>query len=621
MMNAVQHAYLEAGIMQKFGRSKEEAQRTVNELEAMIFRQDEKIIYDLQYKIFTENDPRYTRMLVQFLFQGFSYLYDTAQNKEEKQRLQEGVSKLFDFLFIDRCMYAKQMETQSVAAQHILKNVSSQLNTVLKTQERMIANLSHEMRTSLNAITGYLTILEESKAIQGEEKFHLKKALNGAASLQSLVKDILNITKLNSGQLEIKKEFFTIQEMLLECIDHLSIEIKNRPHIDFQFQSKFMPLRVYGDKMHIMEILINFLSNAFKYTKTGFITLSMDYSIETDGIQATFSVSDSGSGMTPEQVEDVFSPYSRYQKEKEGLGLGMHITKQLAEKLGGTLNVQSTFRQGTTFSFTCSFEKYRPIELHFEGKKICFYVEEAEITAHLKEKIHFMKACGAEITHFKKESALINYLLNEKEDMPDIISIMAQPEAYAKFDALIYYLRSAKQFNHTAFIAENMQQHLSLKYFDELYEYCAPLSLYKKLLRNQDALLRESGEELALSVLVIDDTETNLDIFQLFIKKQYPDASVDLAGGGYEGIGMCKIKTYDVIFLDLKMPGMNGFEVMNKLKTLHGSLPTVYAFTADVYKSTYEKVEEYGFAGILEKPLNPETLYQILKRIGHAKTA
>ncbi|BAF72781.1 hybrid sensor histidine kinase/response regulator [Sulfurovum sp. NBC37-1] len=619
MLNIVQEKYFISEIMKRFGYSEKNAQQTVKKLEALIFHQDEKILYDFQYEIFIQNNPNYTRTLVEFLFQSFSYLYDTAQNREEKNRLRESISKLFHFIFIERCIYAKQIEAQSVAAQHILKNVSSQLNTVLKTQERMIANLSHEMRTSLNAITGYLTILEESKALRGEGKFHLKKAMNGAESLQSLVKDILNITKLNSGQLEIQKEFFALDEMLLECIDHLSLEIKNRYHIDFQFSSTFMPIFVHGDKMHIMEILINFLSNAFKYTETGFIKLSMDYRIEAGGVRTVFSVSDSGIGMTPEQTEDVFSPYSRYKKEKDGLGLGMHITKQLSEKLGGELNVQSTVGKGTTFSFSCLFEKTRPQELNFEGKKICFYIGEMEISTYLQEKIHFLEKCGAKIIHFKKESTLINYLLNTKEDTPNIISIMAETEAYTKFDALIYYLRSAKHFNNTIFLAENMHQHLSLKYFDDLYEYCAPLSRYEKLLKSR-TLLHTNKEKLTLSVLVVDDTETNLDIFQLFIQKEYPDAIIDLAGGGYEAIGMCKIKTYDVIFLDLKMPGMDGFEVIKKLKILNGPLPIIYAFTADVYKSTYEKVEEAGFAGILEKPLNPEILYEILTRIEHAKT-
>ena len=614
-----EHFFIER-IKKEFGRPEEEAAETVKSLQKLLYEGDMKIVYYLQYRVFKENDPAYTRKLLNFLFEGYTYLYDQTDNQEEKEKLGVGIQQLFTFLFIERCTYAKEMEEQSLVSQHILKSVSDRLNTVLKTQESMIANLSHEMRTSLNTIHGYLSIIDESKVLRGEQKFQLKKAIHGAVSLQSLVKDILNITKINSGQLEIQKSFFDMEEMLLQCIDHLSIEIKNRQSITFEYESMFAPFLVYGDQMHMMEILINFLTNAFKYTEEGFVRLKMAYKKEPKGIRAVFSVSDSGIGMTPEQLQDVFNPYSRYQKKKQGLGLGMHITKQLADRLGGELEVESEPGTGTTFSFSYLFEKTRDHQPDVKGKKIYFYIEKSmQERTYVKEKIHFLKQHGATVKTFKTENSLINFLLNAQKDIPDILSVLSEPQNYTKIDALIYYLRSGKRFEKTVFIAENMRQHLSLKYFDDLYEYCAPVKIYEKLLKKENTSKKSSG--VGLSVLVVDDTETNLDIFRLFIGKDYPNAKVDLAGGGYEGVGMCKVKQYDIIFLDLKMPGMNGFEVMRKLKELNMTLPPIYAFTADVYKSTYDKIFEYGFEGILEKPLNPEHLNEILQRITNAETA
>jgi len=607
-------------IMKEFGRSEEEASVTVENLKKMLYEGDMKIVYDLQYRVFKANDPAYTQKLLNFLFEGYTYLYEQTVERNEKEKLGVGISQLFNFIFIERCIYAKEMEAQSLVSQHILKSVSERLNTVLKTQERMIANLSHEMRTSLNTIRGYLSIIDESKSLRGEQKFQLKKAIHGAVSLESLVKDILNITKINSGQLEIQKSVFDIEEMMLQCIDHLSIEIKNRQRITFEYESMFAPFLVYGDQMHMMEIIINFLTNAFKYTEEGFVKLKMAYQKETKGVRVVFTVSDSGIGMTPEQVQDVFNPYSRYQKKKQGLGLGMHITKQLADRLGGELKVESEPGRGTAFSFSYLFEKTQPFLPEVKGKKIYFYIENSmQERTYIVEKIRFLKQHGATVKTFKTENTLINFLLNAQKDIPDILSVLAEPQNYTKIDALIYYLRSGKRFEKTVFIAENMRQHLSLKYFDDLYEYCAPVKIYEKLLKKEKKQRRTGGD--GLSVLVVDDTETNLDIFRLFIGKDYPNAIVDLAGGGYEGVGMCKVKQYDIIFLDLKMPGMNGFEVMQKLKELNIALPPIYAFTADVYKSTYDRIYEYGFEGILEKPLNPEHLNEILQRITNAETA
>ncbi len=614
-----QKTYLVQSVMKVFGGTKEEAIETIENLQKMLYEGDEKIIYELQYRIFKENNPTYTQKLMHFLLEGYTYLCEHTSNEEEKKRFVAGLCALFDTLFIDRCLYAAGVEAQSLVSQHILKNVSDHLNTVLKTQDRMIANLSHEMRTSLNTIQGYLTLIEGSKVLEGEQKFQLKKAIHGALSLQSLVNDILNITKINSGQLEIQKTFFAIDEMLLECIDHVSMDMKKRPNIIFEYESMFTPFLVYGDKMHMMEIIVNFLTNAFKYTEEGFVRLKMVYTEEQKGVQMLFSVTDSGTGMTPEQVRNVFTPYSRYQKRKQGLGLGMHITKQLAERLGGELDVQSEPGKGTTFSFGYLFEKTKPYQPDIKGKKIYFYVEKSmHKNTYIHDKIHFLEQCGAIVKKIKSENRLISFLLNTKKDIPDIFSFITYPQTYTKIDALIYYLRSEKRFSKTFFIAENMREYISLKYYDDMYEYCAPVITYEKHLHNVS--IERKGHGKSFSVLVVDDTETNLDIFRLFIKKEYPDAKVDLAGSGYEGLGMCKVKQYDVIFLDLKMSGMDGFEVMKKLKAL-SMVPPVFAFTADVYKSTYDKVSEAGFEGILEKPLQPEQLNEILKRIENAKTA
>jgi CheY-like chemotaxis protein len=185
-------------------------------------------------------------------------------------------------------------------------------------------------------------------------------------------------------------------------------------------------------------------------------------------------------------------------------------------------------------------------------------------------------------------------------------------DGYSKFDALIYYLKTLSNFKKTIFIAENFRQKISLNYFDEIYEYFSPIDVYA-IDKTKEGKKTES--KVNISILAIDDTETNLDILRLFIAKKYPNVTLDMATGGYEGIGMFKIKHYDLIMLDLKMPGLNGFEVLEKLKALGMPMPPVYAFSADIYKSNIEKVEESGFAGMIEKPLQPQKIYKIIERI------
>ena len=607
--------YLVRIIRERFSLSVDRAAEMVDDFQRFMLHGDQKFIYDLHYAIFLRKDPNFTHRVLSSLVKDFVYLYKEAQNDDERENINKHFSMIFDVLFIQRCTYAKKLEERAKTAQNILINVSNRLNEVLETQELMIANISHEMRTSLNAIYGYLTLVENSNALQGEEKYYLQKANHATLTLKSLVKDILNVTKLNSGQLEIQKEFFWIDEMILKCIDNLSMEMKKKEKVSFHLDVDFMPFKVYGDQVHIMEIVINLLSNAFKYTEKGTIDLSMKYRQEKQGVYVTFSVKDSGIGMTEEQVEKIFNPYSRFKTEKQGLGLGLHITKQLSERLNGKLKVESELGRGSTFSFSLFFERIKPTRMDVEGKQICLFMDE-EYKQSMQGRLEFLKEHGAVLHEFDDETQFINHLLSLKTDAPELILISTNREGYTKFDALSMYLKTTKLFNNTLFIAENTYQHTSLRYFDEIFEYFAPVRIYEKLLVKKISPFSDS--KIDISILVIDDTETNLDIFKLFISKRYPNIIVDLANGGYEGIGMFKIKQYDIVFLDLKMPGLSGFEVLKKLEKI-GPLPPIYAFSADVYKSNFEKVQEYGFAGLLEKPLQPSSLFKIVQKVIDAK--
>ncbi len=611
-LNARQKAYL-AGLMQeKFALSTRRAFRIAEDVQRLLLHDDYKFIYDLHYMIFVRKNFEFTHNVLNLLINSYVYLYGEAGTEEERRSINAYLNKVFDILFIQRCAYSRKVEERAKTAQNILIHVSNKLNEVLNTQEMMIANISHEMRTSLNAIYGYLSIIDGSNVLQGEEKYYLQKANHATMALQSLVKDILNVTKINSGQLEIQKEFFWLDSMVLKCVDNISMNMKKKENIAFHMDVDFLPFKVYGDQAHIMEILINLLSNAFKYTQRGHIRFGMRHRQTEEGIEVVFSVEDSGIGMTPEQVEEIFNPYSRFKTEEQGLGLGLHITKQLSERLNGKLGVESTEGEGSTFRFSLFFDELEPAEINLEGKQICLFIND-EYREMMQAKLNFLESRGALLHSFDDEAAFINHLLSLKSDPPKIVLISTSREEYAKFDALNYYLKSTNLYSDTYFIAENIHQQCSLKYFDEIFEYFAPIETYEKLV-GKKAVTDENGE-IDLSILVIDDTETNLDIFKLFVSKKYPEVVVDLAGGGYEGIGMFKIKDYDIVFVDLKMPGLSGFDVLKKLQTLGNNLPPIYAFSADVYKSNFEKVHESGFSGLLEKPLQPEMLYKIIQRI------
>jgi len=597
----------------RFGLSYDTAKNLVKDFQNLLEKDDVTFIYELNYAIFHRRNHKFTKNILNSIVETYVYLYGEAKTKEDKETIRNNFEKLFDMIFIERCQYSKRLEEKSHRTQKILQHTTKRLNETLETQELMIANISHEMRTSLNAISGYLTIINDRDILQGEDKQYLNKATHATRTLKALVSDILSITKINSGQLEIQKENFWLDRMLLKCIDNVALMLKKKPKIQLQTDIEFIPYMVYGDQNHIMEIIINILSNAVKYTDRGYIKLKMDtHKISQEEIMVHFVVADSGIGMTKEQVSHIFSPYSRFKTERQGLGLGMHIAHQLAKKLDGTLSVHSEYQKGSIFTFSIKMCISKEGKIDVSKRKICFFCENNQNTLFHK-RVEFLQQEGALVELFEKENEFVNYLLTLDKDVPDFISIASSFDGYAKYDALIYYLKSLPIFRHTIFIAENINQHISLNYFDEVYEHFSPITLY---IRSEHKQKHKNGKKYDISILAVDDTETNLDILRLFISKQFPNITLDLASGGYEAIGMFKIKKYDMVMLDLKMPGLNGFEVFEKLKKI-GPLPPVYAFSADIYKSNIDKIEEVGFAGLIEKPLQPQKLYNIIERIAN----
>ena len=599
-------------IVSTFNLKENQAIYIINILEKAVFENDEEIFYYLKYTVHFQNNPQYAKKILQCALKTYTYVLSHAGYKEYRALFSKFYLQFFETIFRQRCRYSKKIEKRSDTTQKILQHLSTELNEILHRQELMIANISHEMRTSLNSISGYLSLLEDKHILNGEDESFLQKALNASNTLNHLVSDILDVTKINSGQLEIKEEYFWVDELLMKCIDTFSLELNNK-NIPLNIDIDVFPKKVYADQQHIYEIFSNLLGNAIKYTKKGSISISLKrIPVNNDSIQLHFQIQDTGIGMTKEQTKYIFDPYSRFKTEEKGIGLGLHISSKLAQKLKATLTVSSKYNKGSMFDFIIPCKEDTNSTLNLNDRCIYYYSENN--TFPLKEKIKYLEDIGAKLTLFIDEKEFINHLLTEQISIPNIISISAEREHYTKFDALINYLKTLSQYHNTHFIAENTGGSLSLRYFEKVFDYYAPLSYLtsQKVTTKDSQQLSKNNKQV--NILVVDDIQTNLEIFYKFVNKRYPEINIDMANGGYESIGMYKTKVYDMIFLDLKMPGLGGLEVIKRLNGIR-SLPPTYALTADVYKTTYEQVVQAGFTQLLEKPLQLDILYKTIEGV------
>ena len=217
-----------------------------------------------------------------------------------------------------------------------------------------LANMSHEMRTPLNAIVGLSSLLVDDVKQSDEAKEDLKKIHSAGDLLLGVVNDVLDFSKIETGNLEFIPAQYDTASLLNDIITLNMLRINNRP-IKFKVEiNEQLPDELYGDERRVKQLVNNLLSNAFKYTKEGTITLKIDYTSRSEkDILLSAVISDTGIGIKPEDIKKIFTDYNQVDikasRKIEGTGLGLAITKNLVEKMGGKIYAESIFGVGSSF--------------------------------------------------------------------------------------------------------------------------------------------------------------------------------------------------------------------------------------------------------------------------------
>jgi signal transduction histidine kinase/CheY-like chemotaxis protein/HPt (histidine-containing phosphotransfer) domain-containing protein len=515
-------------------------------------------------------------------------------------------------LLLVNAIMRNTMTAELVAAKELAEQGS-------RAKSAFLARMSHEIRTPMNAITGMAELALREKMPDAARE-HIQTIKQAGANLLAIINDILDFSKIEAKSLEIIPG-----EYLLSSLVHDVISIIRTWMADSRLRllaniDAGIPNALFGDEIRIRQIILNLLSNAVKYTEKGFISFSVTGETAEDGITLVIEVKDSGKGIREEDLKNLFRDFAQVDVESnrgiEGTGLGLVITRNLVNLMGGEITVASKYGEGSVFTVRLP-QKVRGGEplaaVESPGEKSALVYERREICSD--SILRTMENLGVACTVVRTASAFYEKLISGEYPFVFVAANLYQRvrEKYSvlHLDAKI------------ALIAE-FGESVSIQNISVLYTPIYSIPVSNILNGNTGNYTDCDGGESSVKftapgakVLIVDDINTNLKVAEGLLLPY--NMQIDLCGSGPEAIEAVKVNTYDLVFMDHKMPGMDGIETASYIRSMGGgesyyrNVPII-ALTANAVSGTKEMFMENGFNDFLSKPIDTVKLNAVLAK-------
>lgn len=544
-------------------------------------------------------------------------VYGKFYNKKIVEIRDKGTLSGYSMLLVDITEQHELMER--------VKEEKERADAANQAKSAFVSNISHEIRTPMNAIVGMTQIMLRQDDLSKQNRDYLANIQNSGNALLTLINDLLDLSKIESGKMELVEEEYDFMSMLSDLGMIILNRIGTKPVELLYDIDPDIPAKLYGDALRIRQIIINLMNNATKFTEKGYVRLTVKVNqIQGKDLELFLAVQDTGQGIRKEDLDKLFGAFQQVDTKKnhhkEGTGLGLSISRQLVELMHGTIGVTSEYGKGSEFHFTirqqiADAQKAARIT---DGRQavISGNMENSEAAALLKDLTEkYGLTYINDVMSYHQDGQPFYYFTDRYSLLPEeqkqrlkeikaIVCGMQNPMVESDLPKDLLTMNKPLYSYNFCNLIENRREKTEAKAAAPDRDHTQEASLQPKDFTAPEA-----------RILIVDDNEINRMVAEEMLKPL--QLQMDTASDGRQALEMIQQKTYDLVLMDHLMPVMNGVEAVEALRKLdeayYQTLPVI-ALTGNTGKDQQDEYLRAGMSDYLSKPIDMADIYQKVRK-------